>query len=183
MMAEDSSSPAAESDKVHGARREGNPPLSRLERIAHVGETVGGAAAIVAVLLSAFFFWQGAKADKHATAMGILQDLMQSQVEYPDLAYRDPDSVLDPNDEAYVQFASHAIFVAESLYNLMGDDAAWHQTAADIIDNHVPFVLYPEFPCSEYDPEFLAFVVDEVRPHAEQQQVSVCPDGIEPRPD
>jgi hypothetical protein len=147
----------------------------RLQRLAHLAEITAALAAVAAVLLSAWFFWQGAQEQKYAAALSILEDQMQLEIEHPELAYREPDATFNPDDSAYVEFASHALFTAETLFSLVGNNGSWRRTAAGIVDDHIPYVLAPTFPCDQYDPAFVDFVRTETRAYADAKGVSVCP--------
>ncbi len=104
-------------------------------------------------------YTQTADAQSYALAVSLLQDYLRLAVEQPLLAKQaeSPDCNY-PIDEGYEWFASHAILTAESIYNLENDDKSWRETIASIVEDHRCYIFSPEFPCKEYDPEFIQFV-------------------------
>ena len=57
---------------------------------------------------------------RQAAALTMLQGYLKLAVEHPDLASRHPDQ---PVDARYEWFATHALFTAETLWSLVGDDS------------------------------------------------------------
>jgi hypothetical protein len=140
--------------------------------------------AVFAALIAAIAFAWGAKteldaarAQALATVLGIVQAQTQLALEYPDLAARDPDDTAALEDPRYVWFAINALTTADSIYALVGDDPSWRYAAEALVQQHLPFVLSPEFPCELFAPAFVRFVREETREMAEMAGVTVCPDG------
>ena len=54
-------------------------------------------------------------------------------VEHPDLASRNRNQ---PVDARYEWFATHALFTAETLWSLVGNDPRWQSSIAAILRQH-----------------------------------------------
>ncbi len=118
-----------------------------------------------------------ARAQAQATALGILHAQMQLAVEHPDLAATDPNDRPALDDPRYGWFAMNALLTADTIYAVIGDDPEWRNTADSLVRQHLPFILSPEFPCELFNAEFHHFVREETREVAEQEGVTVGPDG------
>lgn len=138
---------------------------------------------VIAAVIAAISFAWGAKSELDAaraqalgTAMQIVQSQTQLAIEYPDLAIRDPDDATALADPRYVWFATNALIAADSIYGLVGDDPDWQAAAITLVQQHLPFVFSPEFPCDIFGPEFLRLVREETQEAATQRGVTVCPE-------
>ena len=76
------------------------------------------------MLFGVLTYQRSAAHQRQAASLGILQDYLKMAVEHPDLASRDPGQ---PVDAEYEWFATHALFTAETLSVLVGDDSAMEE--------------------------------------------------------
>jgi hypothetical protein len=137
---------------------------------------------VVAAVVAAIAFAWGAKneldaanAEKHATVMQVVQAQTQLAVEHPDLAVRNPDDRAGLDDPRYVWFAMNALLTADTIYDLVGNEPDWRNAAAILIEQHLSFVLSPDFPCQLFEPSFIHFTQEVTREAAAAQGATVCP--------
>jgi hypothetical protein len=144
--------------------------------------TWAGIATVAAALIAAVTFLWGAKSELDAaraqtlaSALQIVQAQTQLAVEHPDLAMRDPDDRAALDDPRYIWFATNALMTADTVYALVGDTPEWRSTASTLIQQHLPFVLSPKFPCQLFNPAFLRLVRESAQEAADQAGVAICP--------
>jgi hypothetical protein len=80
-------------------------------------------------------------------------------VDHPDLASRRPDQ---PVDARYEWFATHALFTAETLSGLVGDDSRWQRAIDSILRQHRGFLTEGAFACGDYSPDFVKYIKSRV---------------------
>ena len=81
-------------------------------------------------------------------------------VEHPDLASRDPNQ---PVDDRYAWFATHALFTAETLWGLVGDDPRWTSSIASILRQHRGYLEQGLLVCGDFTPEFVTYMKSHMR--------------------
>ena len=81
-------------------------------------------------------------------------------VEHPDLASRDPGQ---PVDAEYEWFATHALFTAETLWVLVGDDPRWKRSIAFILRQHRGYLEQGHFVCGNFSAEFVTYVKNQIK--------------------
>ena len=91
---------------------------------------------------------------RQAGSLGILHDYLKVAVEHPDLASRRPDQ---PIDAEYVWFVTNAIFTAETLWTLVGDDPRWTSSISSILRQHIHYLDSGVFVCNEFSNEFVTY--------------------------
>jgi hypothetical protein len=105
--------------------------------------------------------YQRSAADqREVAALGVLQEYLKLAVEHPDLASRGPD---EPVDARYGWFATHALFTAETLWGLVGNDPRWERAVASILRQHHGYLEQGVFPCGDFTPEFVKYLQTRVR--------------------
>lgn len=128
------------------------PKVSLVVRYAPViAATVATASMIFAVTT----YLRGARQQRQAAAIGILQDYLKFSVDHPELASRSPDA---PADARYEWFAIHTLFTAESLWTFVGEDERWDRTLEVLIRPHRSFLQRGSLSCDAYQPGFLQFL-------------------------
>ena len=90
----------------------------------------------------------------------MLQDYLKLAVQHPDLASRRPDQ---PVDARYQWFATHALFTAETLWNLVGKDPRWQRAIDSILRQHRSLLVQGDFVCGDYTPDFVKYIRDRIR--------------------
>ena len=81
-------------------------------------------------------------------------------VEHPELASRDPGQ---PVDAQYEWFATNALFTAETLFVLVGDDPRWKNSIAFIVRQHRGYLEDGHFICGNFSSGFVTYVTDEIK--------------------
>ena len=81
-------------------------------------------------------------------------------VEHPDLASRAPGQ---PVDAEYEWFATHALFTAETLSVLVGDDPRWKSSIAFIVRQHRGYLEQGHFICGNFSSEFVTYVKSQIK--------------------
>ena len=97
-------------------------PEMRRQRQAHYATILGAAVTAGSMLFGVLTYQRSAANQRQAASLGILQDYLKMAVEHPDLASRHPGQAVDAE---YEWFATHALFTAETLSVLVGDDPRW----------------------------------------------------------
>ena len=85
---------------------------------------------------------------------------MKLAVEHPDLASRGHDQ---PVDAKYGWFAMHALFTAETLWDLVGNDPRWERAIDGILRQHRGYLEQGVFSCADYSREFVKYLQMRVR--------------------
>ncbi len=85
----------------------------------------------------------------------MLQEYLKLAVEHPDLASRRPDQ---PADARYEWFATHALFTAETLSGLFGEDPRWERAIDSILREHRSYLVQGAFACGDYSPSFVKYI-------------------------
>ena len=94
---------------------------SKRQRQAHFATILGALVTAGSMVFGVLTYQRSATENRQAASLGMLQEYLKLSVEHPDLASRAPDQ---PADTRYTWFATHALFTAETLWNLVGDDPA-----------------------------------------------------------
>ena len=97
-------------------------------------------------------YQRSAAEQRQVAALGVLQEHLKLAVEHPDLASRDHDQ---PVDAKYGWFATHALFTAETLWGLVGNDPRWEKAIDAILRQHRGYLEQGVFPCGDYSREFV----------------------------
>ena len=90
----------------------------------------------------------------------MLREYLKLSVEHPDLASRVPDQ---PADVRYEWFATNALFTAEALWGLVGDDPKWEKSIAAIVRQHRGYLVQGDFPCGDYTPDFVTHMRGQIQ--------------------
>src|SRR6266851_5844657 len=128
---------------------------SNLQRLAHWATVIAGISVAVTLWWGFISFKRTNNAQADAMAVKLMQDYLRLRLEHPEFPIRASST---PVDDKYIWFASHNVLIAETIYKLNRGDRGWEDTALGIVKDHQPFVYHAEFPCSEYDPQFRAFI-------------------------
>ena len=105
-------------------------------------------------------YQRSAAEHRQAGAVGMLQDYLESAVEHPDLASGNPEQ---PVDARYDWFATNALFTAETLWTLVGDDPRWQRAIDSIMRQHRGYLVQGRFACGDYTPAFVKYIQDRIR--------------------
>jgi hypothetical protein len=100
-------------------------------------------------------YWRGAREQKQASAINILQDYLKFSVDHPELASRDANA---PTDARYEWFAAHTLFTAESLWTFVGDDERWDKTLDVLLRPHRAYLQEGAVRCEAFQPGFLQYL-------------------------
>jgi hypothetical protein len=91
----------------------------------------------------------------------------------PNKAYKD----LSDEEKEYTWYASHALFTAETIYNLRGRsgwwqerDDSWAAAASSFVKRHEPYIRWDtgyygkeSSVCTEFDPDFVTFIEEKAQ--------------------
>ena len=129
---------------------------ARRRRQAHVATILGALVTAGSMVFGVLTYQRSAAEQRQAAALGILQDYLRSAVEHPDLASRAPEQ---PVDVRYGAFATNALFTAETLLALVGDDPRWQRAIDAILRQHRSYLMQGDgFVCGDYTPDFVKYV-------------------------
>ena len=112
------------------------------------------------MLFGVLTYQRSAAEHRQAASLTMLQEYLKLSVEHPDLASRLPDQ---PVDARYQWFATHALFTAETIWNLVGDDSRWQQAVDSILRQHRGYLVQGSFACGDYSPDFVEYVHTRVK--------------------
>jgi hypothetical protein len=132
---------------------------SRLQLVALVASIVLAAASAASLLFGVWTYRRNANAQLHATktqlqltALGTLQHYFDLAVEHPELA--SPDD-RQPVDARYAWFAGQALYTAQTLRTLVGDERDWQAPINLLVRNHRPFLHSTYFRPDDFDADFV----------------------------
>ena len=109
---------------------------SKRQRAAHFATILGAVVTASSMVFGVLTYQRSAAENRQASSLSMLQEYLKLAVEHPDLASRRPDQSVDAR---YDWFATHALFTAETIWTLVGDDLRW-QRAIDSISAPAPRV-------------------------------------------
>jgi hypothetical protein len=112
------------------------------------------------MLFGVLTYKRSATHQRQAASLGILQEYLKMAVEHPDLASRDPNQ---PVDARYAWFATHALFTAETLWGLVGDDPRWTSSISSILRQHRGYLEQGLLVCGDFTPEFVTYMKSHIR--------------------
>ncbi len=128
------------------------PKAPRLIRYSPV---LAASVATVSMIFAVTTYWQGAREQRQAAAIGILQDYLKFSVEHPDLASRPADA---PSDARYAWFVTHTLFTAETLWTFVGEDQRWERTLDVLLRPHRAYLQQETLACDAFQPGFLQYL-------------------------
>ena len=140
--------------------KENVTPEMRRQRQAHYATILGAAVTAGSMLFGVLTYQRSAANQRQAASLGILQDYLKMAVEHPNLASRDPGQAVDAE---YEWFATHALFTAETLSVLVGDDPRWKSSIAFIVRQHHGYLDQGHFICGNFSSEFVTYVKTQVK--------------------
>jgi hypothetical protein len=127
----------------------------RLQRWTQYAAILGAVVTAGSMVFGVLTYRRGVVEQRQNAATGILQEYLKLSVEHPDLAGRGSDQ---PMDAKYVSFAMHALFTAETLWRLVGEDEKWQGTIDAIIRQHRGYMQQGVLACDGFLPEFLNYM-------------------------
>jgi len=127
----------------------------RLQLLTQYAAILGAIVTAGSMVFGVLTYRRGAVDQRQNAATGILQEYLKLSVEHPDLASRGSDQSVDVK---YVSFATHALFTAETLWRLVGEDEKWRGSIDSIIRQHRGYLKQGVLTCDEFLPEFLDYV-------------------------
>ena len=128
---------------------------SKRQRQAHFATILGALVTAGSMVFGVLTYQRSATENRQAASLGMLQEYLKLSVEHPDLASRAPDQ---PADARYAWFATHALFTAETLWNLVGDDLRWQRAIDSILRQHRAYLVQGDFACADFTPEFVKYI-------------------------
>lgn len=129
-------------------------------RQAHYATVLGAIVTAGSMVFGVLTYQRSAVHQRQAGALGMLQEYLKLAVEHPDLASR---AVDQPVDAQYDMFATHALFTAETIWTLVGDDPRSRSSIAYILRQHHGYLQQGVLNCKDYTPQFIAYVKQEVQ--------------------
>lgn len=135
-------------------------PELRWQRQAHLAAIVGAVVTAGSMVFGVLTYQRSAAEQRQVAALGVLQEYLKLTVEHPDLASRSHDQ---PVDARYGWFATHALFTAETLWGLVGNDPRWERAIVSILRQHRDYLEQGVFSCGDYSPEFVKYMQTRLR--------------------
>ena len=132
---------------------------ARRQRQAHFATILGALVTAGSMVFGVLTYQRSAREHRQAASLGMLQEYLKLAVEHPDLASRRHDQ---PVDARYEWFATHALFTAETLSGLVGDDPRWQRAIDSILRQHHGYLTQGGFPCGDYSPDFVKYIQSRV---------------------
>ncbi len=133
---------------------------TKRQRQAHFATILGAVVTAGSMVFGVITYQRSATENRQAAALGMLQNHLKLAVEHPDLASRTPDQ---PVDARYSWFATHALFTAETLWSLVGDDLRWERAIDAILRQHHGYLVQGGFACGDYSPDFVNYIQTKVQ--------------------
>jgi hypothetical protein len=133
---------------------------TKRQRQAHIATILGALVTAGSMVFGVLTYQRSAAENRQAASLGMLQEYLKLAVQHPDLASRVPDQ---PVDARYEWFATHALFTAETIWSLVGDDSRWQRAIDAILRQHRGYLVQGGFPCADYTPEFVRYIQIRVR--------------------
>jgi len=106
---------------------------TRRQRQAHLATILGALVTAGSMVFGVLTYQRSAVEHRQAASLSMLQEYLKLAVEHPDLASPRPDQ---PVDARYEWFATHALFTAETLWGLVGEDPRWERAIHSILREH-----------------------------------------------
>ena len=128
---------------------------TKRQRQAHFATILGALVTAGSMVFGVLTYQRSASEHRQAASLTMLQDYLKLAVAHPDLASRRPDQ---PVDARYEWFATHALFTAETIWSLVGDDFRWQKAIDSILRQHREYLEQGSFACGDYSPEFVKYV-------------------------
>ncbi len=125
------------------------------QRQAHLATIFGALVTAGSMVFGVLTYQRSAVEHRQAAALGMIQDYLQLAILHPDLASRGPAQAVDAR---YDWFATHALFTAETLWGLVGDDPRWERAIDSILRQHRGYLVQGGFACGDYSPDFVKYV-------------------------
>jgi hypothetical protein len=132
---------------------------ARRQRQAHFATVLMALVTAGSMVFGVLTYQRSAREQRQAASLAMLQEYLKLAVEHPDLASRQPDQ---PVDARYEWFATHALFTAETLSGLVGDDPRWQRAIDSILRQHRGYLIQGVFHCGDYTPDFVKYVQDRI---------------------
>lgn len=132
---------------------------SRRQRQAHIATIFGALVTAGSMVFGLLTYQRGAAEHRQAAALEMLQAYLKLAVEHPDLASPRPDQAVDAR---YSWFATHALFTAETLRDLVGNDLRWERAIDAILRQHQGYLEQGGFACGDYSPGFVEYIKTKV---------------------
>jgi hypothetical protein len=133
-------------------------PEEKLNRLAQWAPIMGAIVTAASMIFGVLTYRRGVHEQRQAMAVGILQEYLKLSVEHPELASRVRDQ---PMDATYNWFATHALFTAETLWSLVGEDRKWERTIEYILRQHRDYLEQGTLSCDAYQPRFVEYMKDQ----------------------
>lgn len=133
---------------------------AKRQRQAHYATIVGAAVTAGSMVFGVLTYQRSAAHQRQAESLAILQEYLKLAIEHPDLASRRRD---EPVDASYEWFATHALFTAETLLLLVGDDPRWTSSVASIVRQHQGYIEQGHVTCGDFTPEFVTYMRKQVQ--------------------
>jgi hypothetical protein len=114
--------------------------------------------AAAALGISLWTFSDTRETQAETAAVAALQEYFKLVVDNPELQKRCLGEGESSRECAW--FASYALFTADTIDDLVGtlpgeQREAWHNTLQGIVASHATFILSDDFPCDEFDEQFI----------------------------
>jgi hypothetical protein len=129
--------------------------VERRQRQAHYAAIVGAVVTAGSMVFGVLTYQRSTFQQKQAGSLGILHDYLTLAVEHPDLASRRPDQ---PINAEYEWFVTNAMFTAETLWTLVGDDPRWSSSISSILRQHRHYLEQGVFVCDDFSQEFVTYI-------------------------
>lgn len=128
---------------------------TRRQRQAHLATILGALVTAGSMVFGVLTYQRSAADQRQAASLNMLREHLKLAVEYPDLASPRPEQ---PVDTRYEWFATHALFTAETLWGLVGEDPRWARAIDSILREHRSYLVQGAFACSDYSPDFVKYI-------------------------
>ena len=128
---------------------------TKRQRQAHFATILGALVTAGSMVFGVLTYQRSAAEHRQASSLGMLQEYLKLAVQHPDLASRLPDQ---PVDARYEWFATHALFTAETIWSLVGDDQRWQGAIDSILRQHRGYLVQGHFACGDYSPDFVKYI-------------------------
>jgi hypothetical protein len=132
---------------------------ARRQRQAHFA-TILGAVVTAGSMLFGLLTYQRSAADQRQTAaLGVVQEYLKLAIAHPELASPSPGQAVAAR---YTWFATHALFTAETLWGLVGDDSRWLRTIGSIMRQHRAYLMQGVMNCGDFRADFVDYVKSQI---------------------
>ena len=128
---------------------------SKLDRWTQYAAILGALITAGSMVFGVLTFRRTSEEQRQSMALGVLQDYLKLSVEHPDLAsFEEGERV----DIRHAWFAANALFTAQTLWKLQGDDPRWERIIKAIIRDYASYLERGKLACDEYEPEFISYI-------------------------